>query len=54
MVSKLVKGMSIALYTTLIGALLHIWLLVNHRMLASGTARLFDAIVELGEHRVGS
>ena len=52
MVSTLVKGMSIALYTTLIGALLHIWLLVNYRMLAGGTARLFDAIVEFGERRV--
>jgi hypothetical protein len=53
MVGTLVAGMSIALYTTLVGAVLHVWLMVNHRMLASGTSNLFNAIVELGEQRVG-
>lgn len=54
MVTTLIHGMSIALYTTLIGAVLHVWLMVNHRILASGTAHLLDAIVELGEARVGA
>ncbi len=54
MVSTLIKGMSIALYTTLIGAVLHVWLMVNHRILVTGTVHLFNAIVELGERRVGS
>lgn len=54
MVGTLIEGMSIALYTTLVGAVLHVWLMVNHRLLATGTARLFDAIVELGERRVGA
>ncbi len=53
MVATLVAGMSIALYTTLVGAVLHVWLMVNHRLLATGTSDLFDAIVELGEQRVG-
>lgn len=53
MVSTLVSGMSIALYTTLIGAILHVWLMVGYRILLTGTARLFDAIVELGEQHVG-
>ncbi|MDX1434634.1 MAG: MotA/TolQ/ExbB proton channel family protein [Gammaproteobacteria bacterium] len=54
MVGTLIKGMSIALYTTLVGAVLHVWLMVNHRMLSTGTVELFDAIVALGEQRVGS
>ncbi|NCF27940.1 MAG: hypothetical protein GWP69_11210 [Gammaproteobacteria bacterium] len=53
MVGTLVAGMSIALYTTLVGAVLHVWLMVNHRFLATGTSDLFNAIVELGEQRVG-
>ena len=53
MVATLVAGMSIALYTTLFGAVLHVWLMVNHRLLATGTSNLFNAIVELGEERVG-
>lgn len=54
MVTTLIHGMSIALYTTLFGAVLHVWLMMNHRILASGTVHLFNAIVELGEDRVGA
>jgi len=46
--------MSIALYTTLLGAVLHLWLLVNYRMLATGAMHLFNAIVDFEEHRVGN
>ena len=53
MVATLVSGMSIALYTTLVGAVLHVWLMVNHRLLATGTSNLFNAIVERGEQYVG-
>lgn len=53
MVATLVAGMSIALYTTLVGAVLHVWLMVNHRLLATGTSKLFNSIVERGEQRVG-
>jgi hypothetical protein len=53
MVSTLITGMSIALYTTLIGAVLHVWLMINYRLLASGTTHLFNATLEYGEGRVG-
>ena len=54
MVATLIQGMSIALYTTLLGAVLHLWLLVNYRMLATGAMHLFNAIVDFEERRVGS
>lgn len=49
MVSTLIQGMSVALYTTLLGAILNVWLMVNYRILATGTATLANTIVELGE-----
>src|SRR5918996_1188603 len=49
MVSTLIGGMSVALYTTLVGAVLNIWLMVNYRLLESGTVALLTAIVDLGE-----
>ena len=54
MVASLVDGMGIALYTTLVGAVLHVWLIVNHRMLTTGALHLYNAIVELGERRAAS
>ncbi|MEM9439214.1 MAG: MotA/TolQ/ExbB proton channel family protein [Pseudomonadota bacterium] len=54
MVSTLISGMSVALSTTLVGAVLNIWLMVNYRLLESGTLRLLTAIVELGERHVQS
>jgi MotA/TolQ/ExbB proton channel family len=52
MVATLLDGMSVALYTTLVGAVLNVWLMVNYRLLESGTVTLFTAIVELGERHV--
>jgi biopolymer transport protein ExbB/TolQ len=52
MVTTLIDGMSVALYTTLVGAVLNIWLMVNYRLLEGGTVTLFTAIVELGERHV--
>jgi MotA/TolQ/ExbB proton channel family len=49
MISTLIRGMSIALYTTLVGSLLNIWLMVNVRLLEGGTIKLLTATVELGE-----
>ena len=54
MVGGLIEGMGIALYTTLVGAVLHVWLTINHRMLATGTLHLYHAIVELGERRASA
>jgi hypothetical protein len=49
MVSTLIEGMSTALYTTLVGAVLNIWLLINYHLLAGGTVKLIASLVELGE-----
>jgi len=49
MVARLINGMSIALYTTLIGSVLHLWLMVTQRILAAGALTLYQEIVERGE-----
>lgn len=49
MVSKLVEGMGVALYTTLMGAALSLWLTLNHRILATATVSLIGAVIEAGE-----
>jgi uncharacterized membrane protein (DUF485 family) len=49
MVARLIEGMSVALYTTLVGAILSVWLLACFQMLATGTTTLFSLVVELGE-----
>jgi hypothetical protein len=49
MVSTLINGMSIALHTTLVGSLLHLWLMVNVRLLEGGSVKLLTATVEAGE-----
>jgi len=49
MVSTLIGGMSVALYTTLVGSLLHVWLMVNVRLLEGGTVKLLTATIEAGE-----
>jgi hypothetical protein len=54
MVSTLISGMSVALSTTLVGAVLNIWLMINYRLLESGTLRLLTTIVEMGERHVQS
>ncbi len=54
MVSALIAGMSTALVTTLVGGLLNIWLMANYQLLTTGTVRLINTIVELGEQRAGA
>lgn len=49
MVSTLIEGMSTALYTTLVGSILNVWLMVNYQLLAAGTVKLITALVEFGE-----
>jgi hypothetical protein len=49
MVSTLIGGMSVALYTTLVGALLNVWLMVNVRLLEGGTVKLLTATIDAGE-----
>ena len=54
MVATLINGMSIALHTTLVGAVLYVWLTLNYRILVAGTVDLIAATVELGERRAGT
>ncbi len=54
MVSTLIDGMSTALFTTLVGAVLNVWLMVNYHILAGGTVKLITALVDLGEEHAGS
>lgn len=54
MVATLIGGMSVALYTTLIGAVLYIWLIVVYRILVTGTVDLIATTIELGEARAGT
>ncbi len=54
MVATLIGGMSVALYTTLIGAVLYIWLSVAYRILVTGTVDLIAATIELGDARAGT
>jgi len=49
MVTTLISGMSVALNTTLVGAVLYVWLIVNHRQLTTGTVDLLTATIELGD-----
>ncbi len=49
MVSTMIEGMSTALYTTLVGSVLNLWLMVNYRLLAGGTTKLITSLIEFGE-----
>ena len=49
MVADLIRGMSVALSTTLTGAVLNLWLTVNYHMLTSGATKLVTSLVALGE-----
>ncbi len=54
MITTLINGMSVALYTTLVGAVLYLWLIVNYRILVSGTVDLITTIIDLGETGAGA
>lgn len=49
MVAKLIQGMSVALYTTLVGAVLSLWLTVNYHILSGGAVKLATDLIALGE-----
>jgi biopolymer transport protein ExbB/TolQ len=53
-VSTLIDGMSVALNTTLIGAVFYLWLTMNYRILTSGTVSLISEIIEVGERRASA
>jgi hypothetical protein len=41
--------MSVALNTTLVGAVLYVWLIINYGILTSGTIDLLTEIIDRGE-----
>lgn len=49
MISTLISGMSTALYTTLVGAILNVWLMTNHQLLTGGTVKLIASLMESAE-----
>ncbi len=48
MVSSLITGLGVALYTTLVGAVLNLWVMTNYRLLESGATRLLSRLLERG------
>ena len=54
MVSRLLTGMSVALYTTLVGAALNLWLSANHNLLSRAAATLFARLIDIGEADAGT
>jgi hypothetical protein len=54
MVAELIDGMAVALTTTLVGAVLNLWLMADYQILASGAARLTGGLIDLGETRARS
>lgn len=48
MVATLIDGMGLALSTTLVGAVLNLWLMTNYRILEHGTAKLYAELLERG------
>jgi biopolymer transport protein ExbB/TolQ len=49
MVSSLIEGMGVALYTTLVGAVLNIWLMLNCRLLETAAVSFLTQLVERAE-----
>jgi hypothetical protein len=54
MVATLISGMKVALYTTLVGAIFHIWLSLNYFIVASGASTLISSIMENKKYKNGS
>lgn len=48
MVSRLIEGLGVALYTTLVGAVLNIWLMADYRLLEAGASALAARLLERG------
>ena len=48
MIATLIEGLGVALYTTLVGAALNIWLMLGYRVLEAGMARLHIGLLERG------
>ena len=51
MVSTLIEGMSVALYTTLVGSICSVWLNICYQIMSTGANNLLSKIIELGEKK---
>ncbi len=49
MVTSLISGMSVALYTTLAGSIFSVWLNICYHILSNGANQLLSKIIEIGE-----
>ena len=49
MVTSLIKGMSVALYTTLAGSIFSVWLNICYQMLSNGANKILSKVIEKGE-----
>lgn len=49
MITTLIQGMSVALYTTLAGSICSVWLNICYHILSSGANKLLAKIIEIGE-----
>jgi hypothetical protein len=48
MIARLIEGLGVALHTTLVGAVLNIWLMLDYRIVESGMSRLYVGLLERG------
>ena len=51
MVSTLIQGMSVALYTTLVGSICSVWLNICFQILSTGSDKLLSRIIEIREKK---
>ena len=49
MVATLLHGMAMALYKTLVGSVLNVWLMVDYRLLEAGATHVLTHVIEQGE-----
>ena len=49
MVATLLHGMAMALFKTLVGSVLNVWLMVDYRLLEAGATHVLTHVVEIGE-----
>ena len=54
MVATLLHGMAMALFKTLVGSVLNVWLMVDYRLLEGGVVHLLTRAIEEGERDVAA
>ena len=54
MVATLLHGMAMALFKTLVGSVLNVWLMVDYRLLEGGAVHLLTRVIEEGERHAAA